>query len=190
MRSILRSIDKYLGLTSALLWVLRAVTSVALVFRGEIDDASLHGPSLARAPPALDSAVAELAPKLPRSNLAYTAASEGSRNRFNLLFTNNAVRTNAIRVAVSGSFSAGVDKWHRAFGLLWAHPATFLVSLGVLQARSTDQWLRAHLRIPKIRALTQAHFVPIGTALTTAFRPYPAATTSLIATPSADRPWY
>ena len=103
MRSILRSIHKYVGLTFVLLWVLQAATGVALVFHGEIDDALLQGSSRPLTPLVFGPAVANLAATHPQSRLTYIMASEGSPNRFDLQFTNATGRTDVIRVDGEGS---------------------------------------------------------------------------------------
>ncbi len=103
MRSMLRTIHKYLGLTFLLLWVLQASSGAVLVFHGELDDALLSGPSQPLATSAFGTAVAKLsAVRLP-SKLTYIMASEGSRHRFDLLFTDPAERTQVVRVDGAGS---------------------------------------------------------------------------------------
>ncbi|HEY8010724.1 MAG TPA: PepSY-associated TM helix domain-containing protein [Rudaea sp.] len=103
MRSILRNAHKYLSLTFGLLWILQAATGVILVFRGELDDALLRGPAQPLAPAQFGVEVAKLADKEATSRLTYIMASEGSRNRFDLLFTDKNERTRTLRVDGTGS---------------------------------------------------------------------------------------
>ncbi len=103
MRSILRNAHKYLSLTFGLLWILQAATGVILVFRGELDDAMLPGASQALAPLLFGDAVAKLVADNPTSTLTYVMASEGSRNRFDLLFTDKDEHTRTLRVDGTGS---------------------------------------------------------------------------------------
>jgi uncharacterized iron-regulated membrane protein len=103
MRSIFRTTHKYLGLTFGALWLLQAFTGVLLVFNGEIDDALLRGPERPLAPAAFAAAVAELSAVRPEATLTYIMASEGSPNRYDLLFTDKNDHTRSVRVDGEGS---------------------------------------------------------------------------------------
>lgn len=103
MRSMLRSIHKYLGLSFLLLWILQAASGTVLVFRGELDDALLSGPAQPLAPASFGSAASRLIAANPGSTLTYVMASGGSPHRFDLLFTDQADRTQVIRVDGEGS---------------------------------------------------------------------------------------
>lgn len=102
MRSILRTTHKYLSLTFGILWVLQALTGVLIVFRGEIEDALLAGPAQP-----LDAArfgaAAERLVKARGEALAYVMASEGSPNRYDLLFRNGSDQLQAVHVDGAGS---------------------------------------------------------------------------------------
>ncbi len=103
MRSMLRAIHKYLGLAFLLLWVLQAASGAVLVFHGELDDALLSGPSQPLVASSFGTAVTKLSAARPQSKLTYIMASEGSRHRFDLLFTDSAERTQTVRVDGAGS---------------------------------------------------------------------------------------
>jgi len=103
MRSIVRTTHKYLGLTFGLLWLLQALSGVLLVFNGELDDALLRGAERALAPAVFATAVTELAAARPQAKLTYIMASEGSANRYDLLFTDHEDRTRSVRVDGEGS---------------------------------------------------------------------------------------
>ena len=103
MRNILRNTHKYLSLTFGLLWVLQALTGVLISFRGEIEDALLAGPEQPLDPARLGAAAATLAAARPAATLAYVMASEGSPNRFDVLFTDARDRTDSVRVDGAGT---------------------------------------------------------------------------------------
>ena len=103
MRSIFRTTHKYLGLTFGILWLLQALTGVLLVFNGEIDDALLHGPDRPLAPAAFAAAATNIAAAHPNETLTYIMASEGSANRYDLLFTDKDDHTRSVRVDGEGS---------------------------------------------------------------------------------------
>lgn len=54
MKAAILTLHRYLGLGLALLWILQALTGVALVFRWELDDASVAGASRPFAPAAIE----------------------------------------------------------------------------------------------------------------------------------------
>jgi uncharacterized iron-regulated membrane protein len=103
MRSIIRSTHKYLGLALGALWLLQALTGVLLTFNGEIGDALLPGADRALAPARFSAAVAALVAARPHSTLTYIMASEGSPNRYDLLFTDKDDHTRSVRVDGEGS---------------------------------------------------------------------------------------
>jgi uncharacterized iron-regulated membrane protein len=102
MRTILRTAHKYLSLTFALLWVLQALTGVLISFRGEIEDAVLAGPARPLNPAQFGTAVAEIAAGRPSESLAYVMASQGSPNRYDLLFADQDGRLRAVHVGGHG----------------------------------------------------------------------------------------
>ena len=102
MRSFLRTAHKYLSLTFGLLWLLQAATGVLLVFRGELDDAMLSGPDKPLVPAIFGAAVTKMATERAPATLTYIVASEGSRNRFDLLFEDLQGRTRTVRVDGEG----------------------------------------------------------------------------------------
>jgi uncharacterized iron-regulated membrane protein len=103
MRSIFRTTHKYLGLVFGTLWLLQVLTGVLLVFNGEIDDALLRGADRPLVPAAFAAAAAELAAARPQEKLTYIMASEGSPNRYDLLFTDKDDHTRSVRVDGEGS---------------------------------------------------------------------------------------
>ncbi|MBN8886262.1 MAG: PepSY domain-containing protein [Rudaea sp.] len=102
MASFLRIAHKYLSLTFGLLWLLQTVTGTLLVFRGELDDAFLAGPDRPLAPAVLGAAVTRIAAERAPSQLTFILASEGSKNRFDLLFEAPDGRTRVLRVDGEG----------------------------------------------------------------------------------------
>lgn len=102
MSPFLRTAHKYLSLTFGLLWLLQAVTGTLLVFRGEIDDAMLAGPNQPLKPAVLAEAVTRLAAEHAPSALTILVPSEGSKNRYDLLFEAPDGRTRALRVDGEG----------------------------------------------------------------------------------------
>jgi len=102
MRSFLRTAHKYLSLTFGLLWLLQAATGVLLVFRGELDDALLQGPNRPLVPATFGAAVTRTAAERAPARLTYILTSEGSRNRFDLLFEDPDGRTRTVRVDGEG----------------------------------------------------------------------------------------
>jgi len=103
MRSILRLIHKYLGLALGALWLLQAMTGVLIVFQGEIGDATLRGPDRPLAPTAFAAAVERLAAARAPATLNWIMASEGSPNRYDLLFGDAEDRTHSVRVDGEGA---------------------------------------------------------------------------------------
>jgi uncharacterized iron-regulated membrane protein len=103
MRSIVRTTHKYLGLSLGLLWLLQALTGVLISFQGEIGDALLPGADRALAPAVFGAAVTELAVGRPQATLTYIMASEGSVNRYDLLFTDKVDHTRSVRVDGEGT---------------------------------------------------------------------------------------
>jgi len=85
VRSFLRATHKYLSLTFGILWVLQVLSGVLITFRGEIEEALLHGASQPL-DPALLGAAAERLAATRAETLAYVMASQGSPNRYDLLF--------------------------------------------------------------------------------------------------------
>ena len=102
MRSFLRATHKYLSLTFGILWVLQALTGVLITFRGEIEDALLAGPSQPLDPARFGAAAAKLAAARAET-LVYVMASEGSPNRFDLLFESSNEQLQAVHVDGSGT---------------------------------------------------------------------------------------
>jgi uncharacterized iron-regulated membrane protein len=103
MRSIVRTTHKYLGLSLGVLWLLQALTGVLISFQGEIGDALLPGPDRALALAPFAAAVAQLAAARPQATLTYIMASEGSANRYDLLFTDKDDHTRSVRVDGEGA---------------------------------------------------------------------------------------
>src|SRR6185369_652772 len=103
MRSIFRTTHKYLGLTFGILWLLQAFTGVLLVFNGEIDDALLRGADRPLVPAAFAAAASGLAAARPQEKRTYIMASEGSPNRYDLLFTDTDDHTRSVRVDGEGN---------------------------------------------------------------------------------------
>ena len=97
MRSFLRATHKYLSLTFGILWVLQALTGVLISFRGEIDDGLLAGPSQPLDPGRFGAAADKLGATRSET-LAYVMASEGSPNRYDLLFNDRKGLLQAVRV--------------------------------------------------------------------------------------------
>ena len=112
MRSLLRTAHKYLSLTFALLWLLQALTGTLLVFRGELDDALLAGPNRSLEPTKFGSAVTRLATERAPSTLTFVLASEGSKNRFDLLFEDPNGQTRVVRVDGEGHLVADRPRDH------------------------------------------------------------------------------
>jgi len=112
MRSFLRTAHKYLSLAFALLWLLQAATGTLLVFRGELDDAMLHGPDQPLNPATFGAAVTRIAAERTPSVLTFVLASEGSRNRFDLLFENPDGRTRVVRIDGVGDLVADRPRDH------------------------------------------------------------------------------
>jgi uncharacterized iron-regulated membrane protein len=103
MRSILRTTHRYLSLTFGLLWLLQAASGVVLVFHGELDDALLSGSDRPLAPAIFGATVTRLAAADTQARLDYVMASEGSGNRFDLLFTDQNDRTRVLRIDGEGT---------------------------------------------------------------------------------------
>lgn len=112
MRSFLRTAHKYLSLAFALLWLLQAATGTLLVFRGELDDAMQRGPDEPLSPAAFGAAVTRIAAERKPSLLTFVLASEGSRNRFDLLFEDPEGRTRVVRVDGVGHLVADRPRDH------------------------------------------------------------------------------
>jgi uncharacterized iron-regulated membrane protein len=112
MRSLLRATHKYLSLVFGLLWLLQAATGALLVFRGELDDAFLPGPDRPLAPAAFGAAVTRIAAQRTPAVLTFILASEGSKNRFDLLFEDADGRTRTVRVDGAGSVVAERPRDH------------------------------------------------------------------------------
>ncbi|MBS0567074.1 MAG: PepSY domain-containing protein [Proteobacteria bacterium] len=112
MRSFLRTAHRYLSLTFGLLWLLQAATGMLLVFRGELDDAMLSGPDKPLSPAAFGSAVTRMAAERVPATLTFILASEGSRNRFDLLFEDPDGLTRSVRVDGEGRLVADRPRDH------------------------------------------------------------------------------
>jgi len=112
MRSILRLIHKYLGLAVGALWLLQASTGVLIVFQGEIGDAALRGADRPLVPATFGAAVERLAAARAPATLNWIMASEGSANRYDLLFTDAADRTRAVRVDGEGAVLRDIPRDH------------------------------------------------------------------------------
>jgi len=97
MRSFLRATHKYLSLTFGILWLLQVLTGVLITFRGEIEDALLAGPSQPLDPARFGAAAEKLAATRAET-LVYVMASEGSPNRYDLLFNNRNGDLQAVHV--------------------------------------------------------------------------------------------
>ena len=102
MRSFLRAAHKYLSLTFGILWVLQALTGVLITFRGEIEDGLLAGPSQPLDPARFGAAADNLAAARGET-LSYVMASEGSPNRYDLLFRDRNDDLQALHVDGTGT---------------------------------------------------------------------------------------
>lgn len=103
MRSIIRSTHKYLSLGLGVLWLLQALSGVLISFQGEIGDALLPGPDRPLSAGPFGAAVATLAVARPQATLTWIMASEGSPNRYDLLFTDKDDRTRSVHVDGEGA---------------------------------------------------------------------------------------
>jgi uncharacterized iron-regulated membrane protein len=110
MRSIVRTTHKYLSLSLGVLWLLQALTGVLISFQGEIGDALLPGANRALAPGPFGAAIAKLIAARPQATLSYIMASEGSPNRYDVLFTDKDDHTRSVRVDGEGTVLRDVPR--------------------------------------------------------------------------------
>ena len=112
MPPFLRTAHKYLSLTFGLLWLLQAATGTLLVFRGELEDATLAGPNQPLDQAAFAAAVSRLEADRKPSTLTFILPSEGSKNRYDLLFEAPDGLTRVLRVDGEGQLVADRPRDH------------------------------------------------------------------------------
>lgn len=103
MPSLLRTLHKYLSLAFCILWFAQAVTGVALVFRQELDDLLVRGPSRPLQVEALSQGLEALQARHPDMKITAFYPSGGAPGRFDVFMRRADGRKDVFRVDGQGA---------------------------------------------------------------------------------------
>lgn len=103
MKPLLRRVHRYLAFGLALLWISQALTGLLMVFRWELDDASVAGPVVPLDPQALGRRITAIEAQAPGLTVTQLYASGGVAGRFDLYVDDAADHTTLIRVDGAGN---------------------------------------------------------------------------------------
>ncbi|HSG91923.1 MAG TPA: PepSY-associated TM helix domain-containing protein [Pseudomonadales bacterium] len=101
-KAALRRLHRYLGLCLAVLWLSQAATGLVMVFRWELDDATLAGAAAPLDPAALEARVAALEAAQPGHSVQQLYTSGSGAERFDLYLRSTDGDTDLVRVAGDG----------------------------------------------------------------------------------------
>jgi len=102
-KTALRKVHRYLALVLAVLWLSQALTGLVMVFRWELDDASIAGDAMPLDPAALEQRITALEAEQPGHEVYQLYTSGSAAGRFDLYVRNPDGETDLVRVAGDGT---------------------------------------------------------------------------------------
>jgi uncharacterized iron-regulated membrane protein len=102
MKNVLRLVHRYLALALAVLWLSQALTGLVMVFRWELDDASIAGDAVPLDPAALEQRITALEAAQSGHEVYQLYTSGSDAGRFDLYVRNPDGATDLVRVAGDG----------------------------------------------------------------------------------------